>query len=908
MVKKYIYNFGNGKAEGNASASDILGGKGANLAEICNLGLPVPPGFTISSKICEYYYLNNKDLPSHFNHQVELALENIEKVLDKKFGDPINPLLVSVRSGARASMPGMMDTILNLGLNDETVIGLATQSDNYRFAYDSYRRFIQMYSSVVLHIEYYYFEELLESVKRENNISSDVDLTIDNLKYLIDEYKKIVIKKSGKEFPQSVKEQLWQAIRAVFDSWSCARAVTYRKLNNIPKDWYTAVNIQSMVFGNMDTNSATGVVFTRNPANGDNKLYGEYLVNAQGEDVVAGIRTPYPITKDDKVKIKAQHLSLEEFMPKIYTALVKVIKKLEKHYRDVQDIEFTIEAGKLWILQTRSAKRTAQAALKIAVDLVNEKLISKKEALLRIDPESLSQLLHPTLDPTMKKNILTKGLPASPGAASGIIAFSSTEVESLASTGKEVILVRVETSPEDIQGMHIAKGILTSRGGMTSHAAVVARGMGKTCVVGAGSLNIDYEKKIIAVGSTVVKAGDYITLDGNTGEIILDKIPMIRPAISEYFNKITSWANEAKALGVRVNAETVADIKTAIDFGAEGIGLCRTEHMFFEKDRIVSVRKMIVARNSAEREDALKEVLPMQRKDFIDILTLMRDRPVNIRLLDIPLHEFLPHTDKEIQEVAKSINSDAETIMIRCNQLHEVNPMLGHRGSRLGITYPEIYIMQVTAILEAMLEVNANSSFSCNVEIMVPLIATPKEMEILKDLIDKVAAKIEQENSIKLNYKIGTMIELPRAALCSDQIADYAEYMSYGTNDLSQTTFGLSRDDSASFINEYIDKGIISNDPFVALDIGGVGELIKISAQKARNVKPNIKLGVCGEQGGHPASVQFFDSLNFSYISCSPYRLPIARVAAAQAKIRNDEAKNNNCNSRIDKKKLLETI
>jgi len=891
MNKKWIYSFGNGKAEGNASMRDILGGKGANLAEVCNLNLLVPPGFTISSEICTYYYENKKTFPLDLESQINTYLHEIENQLDKKFGDHRNPLLVSVRSGARASMPGMMDTILNLGLNDETVVGLASTSSNERFAYDSYRRFIQMYSDVVLGIEYYHFEECLDLVKQDRDIIIDSELSIEDLKYLITQYKEIVLDKSGYEFPQDVKGQLMSAIKAVFDSWMCSRAITYRKLNNIPESWGTAVNVQSMVFGNMGNTSATGVVFTRNPSNGVKELYGEYLLNAQGEDIVAGIRVPNSITKQGRVGTDSDNLSMEEIMPEIYSELCSVAQKLELHYKDMQDIEFTIEQGKLYILQTRSGKRTIQSALTIAVDMVNEKLIDKNAALTRINAESLIQLLHPTLDKTVEKKVILKGLPASPGASSGIVAFSSADAERFFEMGNSnIILVRMETSPEDIGGMHVSKGILTSRGGMTSHAAVVARGMGKPCIVGASSLNINLASKKMIIGDVEIKEGEYITIDGSSGEVILGQVPTIKPTVFGAFSQIMKWADDAKRLTVRANAETVHDIKTALDFEAEGIGLCRTEHMFFDAERIIAVRKMIIARNFNEREKALQELLPAQKKDFIEIFNLMKDKPVNIRLLDMPLHEFLPTNDEEMQDVATSANVDLELVKFRCKQLHEVNPMLGHRGSRLGVTYPEIYEMQVRAICEAMVEVNAANSFVTTVEIMVPLIATAKEMQILRALIEKVIMKVERERNTKLQHQIGTMIELPRAALRSDDIAEFAEYMSYGTNDLSQTSFGLSRDDSATFMHEYIEKGIFANDPFVELDVDGVGELIKISAEKARKVKKDIKLGVCGEHGGNPASINFFNSINLSYISCSPYRIPVARLAAAQAAINEEKA------------------
>lgn len=884
MTEKYIYSFSKEKSEGNASMRNLLGGKGANLAEMCNIGIPVPPGFTISTEVCKYYYAHDKKLPSNFTAEVNAALAKIEKTLGKKLGNEENPLLVSVRSGARSSMPGMMDTILNLGLNDKTVCGLAQYSCNERFAYDTYRRFIQMYSDVVLGVEYYHFEEAIEMLKQENDITLDTEMTTENLKALVLKFKEIVVTKYGKEFPQNVDEQLWGAISSVFDSWMSHRAITYRRMNNIPEEWGTAVNIQSMVFGNTGDNSATGVAFTRNPSTGEKNLYGEYLINAQGEDVVAGIRTPQSITKADRLSLGSEDPSMEESMPSLSKELFKIAHKLEKHYKDMQDIEFTIEEGKLWILQTRSGKRTTQAALRIAVELVEEGAVNKNTAISRIEPESLNQLLHPTLDSKAPRNVLTKGLPASPGAASGVIVFSAAEAERLSGLGEKVLLTRVETSPEDIHGMYASEGIITSKGGMTSHAAVVARGMGKPCVVGVSNLKIDYESQTMKVGDLSLKAGDYITIDGESGEIILGKVPTISPVFSKYFTEIMEWADDIKKLKIRTNAETKNDIMAALNFNAEGIGLCRTEHMFFESDRIVHVRDMIIAQTIESRESALKKILPMQRSDFKGIFELMREMPVNIRLLDMPLHEFLPNKEEEMREVAEAAGIEINLVKHRCKQLHEVNPMLGHRGSRIGITYPEIYKMQATAIFEAMVEVK-KSGIKPSVEIMVPLIATEKEMIILKELIENVAKEISEQHGEKLDYQIGTMIELPRSALISHKIAEHAEYMSYGTNDLSQTTFGLSRDDSSTFIPEYVEKGIFLGDPFVSLDQEGVGELIKISALRARQTRKNIKLGICGEHGGDPASIRFFNDLGFDYVSCSPYRIPIARLAAAQSVI-----------------------
>lgn len=880
MSEKYIYSFGGNKTEGSAGMKDFLGGKGANLAEMCLLKLPVPPGFTISTDACRYYYDHDKNFPPSLLKEVNHHLSEVEKFLGKKLGDKKNPLLLSVRSGARESMPGMMDTILNLGLNDSVVEGLADLTGNEFFAYDSYRRFIQMYANVVYSVSSHYFEDFLDIIKQDSGVNHDSDLSADEMKEIVVEFKKIFQKHTGNEFPQDAHSQLMDSIRAVLDSWMCSRAITYRKLNGISAEWGTAANIQSMVFGNMGNDSATGVMFTRDPSTGDKVLYGEYLINAQGEDVVAGIRTPYPIS--DKKNNESED-SMERKLPGLFKELKLVSGQLELHYKDMQDIEFTVEKGKLWILQTRSGKRTTKAALKIAVDLWKEKILSKEEALLQVNPSSLNHLLHATLDPSAEKQIFSTGLPASPGAASGIVVFSADDAEKMSHLGERVMLVRIETSPEDIHGMHVAEGILTSRGGMTSHAAVVARGMGKPCVVGASGLSIDYGAKTISVGGKKIKEGEQITIDGASGEIMLGKVATIQPKQSEDFHTIIKWADQIKKLNIRANAETVNDIECALGFGADGIGLCRTEHMFFEEERIVPVRKMIIAKSVEERKSALKEILPIQKQDFINIFSLMKEKPVNIRLLDMPLHEFLPHDEHEMKQVAKSLNVDFALVEERCKHLHEVNPMLGHRGSRLGITYPEIYDMQVRSIIEAMVHVKDDLGVKANVEIMVPLIATAQEMKLLRNLITKVASSIEKESGHKLQYHIGTMIELPRAALCSDKIAEHAEYMSYGTNDLSQTTFGLSRDDSAGFIQEYIEKGILAVDPFCSLDQDGVGELIKISAERARSKAPDIKLGICGEHGGDPNSIKFFHDLGFNYVSCSPYRIHIARLAAAQA-------------------------
>jgi pyruvate,orthophosphate dikinase len=881
-MSKWIYSFGDKEAEGNKNMKALLGGKGSNLASMCLLGIPVPPGFTITTEVCTHYYNHNKSLPNDLKIQAAKVLSFIEKRLSKKFGDANQPLLVSVRSGARASMPGMMDTILNLGLNDSTVKGLALNTKNPRFAYDSYRRFIQMYSSVVLNIDHYYFEDLLELKKKNRGIELDTELTTEDLQQLVIEYKELVEKETGKSFPDDVEQQLWGAICAVFDSWMNARAITYRKHNNIPQEWGTAVNIQAMVFGNMGDTSATGVAFTRDPSTGENIFYGEYLINAQGEDVVAGIRTPQSITKLGKNKSGSNLPAMEESMPKAFAELVKIYKHLESSYQDMQDIEFTVQDEKLWILQTRSGKRSAQAAIKIAVDMVKEGLITEEQAILRIDPTSLDQLLHPTLDPSAKVQVIALGLPASPGAASGMVVFSADEAQERALHNNKVILVRSETSPEDIHGMYAAQGVLTTRGGMTSHAAVVARGMGKPCICGASELNINSNLKTITVRNFVIKEGDIITINGSTGEVILGEVPTINPNLSNEFNELMNWADKVRKLKVRANAETTLDAKVAKEFGAEGIGLCRTEHMFFEDERIITVREMIISNNLQGRATALTKLLPMQRQDFVKLFKIMHGLPVNIRLLDPPLHEFLPHTESEMQAVANAAKIDIEQIKYRSSQLHEMNPMLGHRGCRLGVSYPEIYIMQARAIFEAMVE-SSKDGYMPQIEIMVPLVMSGKEIEILKKLIDDTAFDVMQQNDCKLKYIVGTMIELPRAALMAGDIAHHAEYFSFGTNDLTQTTFGISRDDAGSFLQNYKDKHIIDIDPFVKLDEDGVGELIKIAIERSRKVKPNIKLGICGEHGGNPESIKFFHMLGFDYISCSPYRVPIARLAAAHA-------------------------
>ncbi len=885
---RWVYAFGNGKADGKAEMRNLLGGKGAGLAEMCNLGLPVPPGFTITTEVCTYFYANDKKYPDTLNQQVNDALAQVEKSVGMKFGDVDNPLLVSVRSGARASMPGMMDTILNLGLNKQTVEGLAKKAGDQRFAYDSYRRFIQMYSSVVLGVSMHKFEDVLDDVKRARDYRLDTDLKAADWKEVIDGYLQVVEKALGKPFPQDVNEQLWGAIGAVFGSWMNQRAITYRKLNDIPSDWGTAVNVQAMVFGNMGNDCCTGVAFTRNPSTGENAFYGEYLVNAQGEDVVAGIRTPQHLTIKGKTENASKLPAMEEVMPDVFKQLNDVRLKLEKHYRDMQDIEFTVQQGKLYMLQTRTGKRTAPAALKIAVDLVKEGVITKQDAIKRLDPAALDQLLHPMLDPKAKRQVIAKGLPASPGAASGEVVFSADEAEALANKGRKVILCRIETSPEDIHGMHAAKGILTSRGGMTSHAAVVARGMGRACVAGAGEIVIDYKNKQMTARGLTVKAGDVVTIDGSTGEVMLGEVPTIQPELSGDFGKVMEWADSMRKLRVRTNAETPLDTRTAIKFGAEGIGLCRTEHMFFDNTRIIAVREMIVAENEAGRRAALAKLEPMQKQDFVELFTIMEGLPVTIRLLDPPLHEFLPKTDAEMQAVAKAAGTTVDKIERRALQLHESNPMLGHRGCRLGITYPEIYEMQAKAIFGAVADL-VKQGKKVLPEVMIPLVATRKEFEVLKDMVDRVAEQTKAATGAKFDYLVGTMIELPRAALQAGEIAKGAEFFSFGTNDLTQTTFGLSRDDAGNFLPDYIGKGVLDQDPFVTLDQDGVGELVKIACERGKATRPGIKLGICGEHGGDPASVKFCHRAGLTYVSCSPYRVPIARLAAAQAAIEDDK-------------------
>jgi pyruvate, orthophosphate dikinase len=882
-MSKWVYGFGGGAAEGSAKMRDLLGGKGANLAEMSALGLPVPPGFTITTEVCTWFYQNDRRYPDGLEAEVQVALKRIEEAVGARFGDPKNPLLVSVRSGARVSMPGMMDTVLNLGLNDQTVEGLARNAEDERFAYDSYRRFIQMYGDVVLGVEHHNFEEILELHKEDRGVTLDTELTADDWKKVVEAYKQRVQEALGRPFPQDPNEQLWGAIGAVFGSWQVQRAVTYRKLHGIPDDWGTAVNVQAMVFGNMGEDCATGVAFTRNPSTGENTFYGEFLVNAQGEDVVAGIRTPQHLTVAGKTANASTLPAMEEVMPKVFAELETVRRKLESHYRDMQDIEFTVQKNKLFMLQTRSGKRTAQAALKVAVDMVREGLISEEEGIQRIDPGSLDQLLHPTLDPKANRRVIARGLPASPGAAAGIVAFTADEAEDRAAKGEKVILVRTETSPEDIHGMHAAQGILTTRGGMTSHAAVVARGMGRPCVAGAGELRIDPVKRIMRVRDVTVRDGDLITIDGSKGEVMLGEVPTIQPELSGDFAMLMGWADQVRKTGVRANADTPTDARTARKFGAEGIGLCRTEHMFFEANRIVAVREMIMAVDEAGRRKALAKILPMQRDDFVELFRIMHGLPVTIRLLDPPLHEFLPHTEAEMAEIAKATGLPKEDVRARAAQLKEENPMLGHRGCRLAITYPEICEMQARAIFEAAAAVQKETGDAVTPEVMIPLIAWEKEFTILKQIVDRVAREVSEEESLQITYLVGTMIELPRACLLAREIATTAEFFSFGTNDLTQTVFGLSRDDAGSFLQAYERTGIIAEDPFISIDRRGVGELVKIATERGRSARPDIKLGICGEHGGDPASVAFCCEVGLDYVSCSPYRVPIARLAAAQA-------------------------
>jgi pyruvate,orthophosphate dikinase len=882
-VTQWVYGFGGGSAEGKASMKNLLGGKGANLAEMSSLGLPVPPGFTITTEACNRYYADGKTYPAGLEAQVAAGLAKVEAITGKRFGDAQNPLLVSVRSGARASMPGMMDTVLNLGLNDETVEGLSRLSGDRRFAYDSYRRFIQMYSNVVLGLEHGAFEDLLDDAKDRLGVSVDTALTAQDWEKLVSAYKAEVKRQSGADFPQDPQRQLWGAIGAVFASWMNERAKFYRRMHDIPESWGTAVNVQSMVFGNMGDTSATGVAFTRNPSTGEAALYGEFLINAQGEDVVAGIRTPQSLTKAAREEMGETAPSMEEAMPEVFAQFKAVVGRLETHYRDMQDIEFTVEQGRLYMLQTRNGKRTAKAALKVACDMVEEGVITPDEAIMRVEPSSLDQLLHPTIDPSAPRDVIAAGLPASPGAATGEIVFEANEAERLAELGRPVILVREETSPEDIHGMHAARGVVTCRGGMTSHAAVVARGMGRPCVSGAGEIHIDEAARTLTVRGRTFKAGDVITIDGAKGEVMAGAIPMIEPELSGDFQKLMAWADKARRLRVRANAETPLDAKTARGFGAEGIGLCRTEHMFFDETRIAAVREMILADDEAGRRTALAKILPFQRSDFVELFTIMTGLPVTIRLLDPPLHEFLPHTDEEIDALAKSAGLDAAKLKRRRAELAETNPMLGWRGCRLGVAFPEIYEMQVRAIFEAACAVAATGAEAPKPEIMHPLVSKGEEMAYLRKLTDRVAQEVMAEQGRTVEYQVGTMIELPRAAIRADDLAQTAEFFSFGTNDLTQTTFGISRDDSGRFLEAYIQKGIYERDPFVSLDVEGVGDLIKIAVERGRKTRPDVKLGICGEHGGDPASIAFCETAGLDYVSCSPYRVPIARLAAAQA-------------------------
>ena len=884
-MAQWVYRFGDGGAGGDASMKNLLGGKGANLAEMSNLGLPVPPGFTISTEVCTYFYDHGQTYPADLTAAVDAALAHVGTLTGKKFGDSQEPLLVSVRSGARASMPGMMDTVLNLGLNDVTVAALARNSGDARFAWDSYRRFIQMYSDVVLGVDHHHFEDILETLKDRKGFSLDTDLSAEDWQRVVADYQAVVLQELGRPFPQDVTEQLWGAIGAVFGSWMNARANKYRELHGIPASWGTAVNVQAMVFGNLGETSATGVAFTRNPSTGAKELYGEFLINAQGEDVVAGIRTPQDISEAARIAAGSDRPSLERVMPEAYAEFIRICALLEKHYRDIQDVEFTIERGKLWMLQTRNGKRTAKAALRIAVELAAEGVLTQEEAIGRIEPSSLDQLLHPTIDPKAERRVIASGLPASPGAASGEIVLDSEEAEAAKADGRKVILVRIETSPEDIHGMHAAEGILTTRGGMTSHAAVVARGMGKPCVSGAGLLRVDYAKGTVTAGGVTLKRGDRITIDGSTGQVILGEVNMLEPELSGEFATLMGWADGVRRMKVRTNAETPLDAKTARHFGAEGIGLCRTEHMFFEGERIVAVREMILADDTQGRRAALAKLLPMQRQDFVELFTIMHGLPVTIRLLDPPLHEFLPHSDAELAEVAAAMGADPDRLRARALELHEFNPMLGFRGCRLAVAYPEIAEMQARAIFEAAVEAARVSGKAVTPEIMVPLVMTKAELDHVKARIVAMAKAVEAETGTTLHYQIGTMIELPRAALRAGEIAESAEFFSFGTNDLTQTTLGISRDDAASFLGIYTAGGILPSDPFVTLDQEGVGELVMMAAERGRKTRPDLKLGICGEHGGDPASIAFCERARLDYVSCSPYRVPIARLAAAQAAI-----------------------
>ncbi|MCP4070368.1 MAG: pyruvate, phosphate dikinase [Hyphomicrobiales bacterium] len=885
-MEKWVYTFADGNAEGDATMADLLGGKGANLAEMCTLGLPVPPGLTITTDASNWYYSNRKSFPDSLQNQVIEAIERISKLTGRSFGNGDSPLLLAIRSGSRVSMPGMMDTVLNLGLNDQTVQALAKEADSERFALDSYRRFIQMYSDIVLGIDHAFFEEVLDDAKARFELDQDTDLTAENWHTVIDRYKQLIIEEHGSPFPQDANEQLWGAIAAVFSSWMNPRAIAYRSLHNIPGDWGTAVNIQAMVFGNMGDTSATGVAFTRNPSTGENLLFGEFLVNAQGEDVVAGIRTPQNLTEEARIAAASDKVSMEKLMPDVFTQFNKIANHLETHFRNMQDLEFTVERGKLWILQTRTGKQTARAALRIAVDMANEGLLTREEAICRIEPSSLDQLLHATIAPSAKRNVLVTGLPASPGAATGRIVFTSAEAEQLRNEHKPAILVRVETSPEDILGMHAAEGILTARGGMTSHAAVVARGMGKPCVSGAGGMRVDYQASELRILGKTFKTGDVVTIDGSSGQVLAGSVPMQQPVLSGAFGTLMSWADAIRRMQVRTNAETPHDAKTARSFGAQGIGLCRTEHMFFDSERIAIMREMILASNEEGRRIALDKLLPFQRADFVELFEIMSGQPVTIRLLDPPLHEFLPKLAEEVAEVAQAMGVDEELLRQRNESFFEFNPMLGHRGCRLAISHPEIVEMQARAVFEAAIIAGEKTGSLVVPEIMVPLVSLNRELEYVKDRIDAVAMAISEEAGVKFEYKIGTMIELPRAAVMADKIAGSAEFFSFGTNDLTQSTFGMSRDDAAAYLPDYERKNILESDPFVSLDLDGVGELMRIATRKGRAAKPDLKISICGEHGGDAASIFFCESLGLDYVSCSPFRVPIARLAAAQAAIK----------------------
>ncbi len=884
-MAKWVYAFGGGTAEGAGGMRNLLGGKGANLAEMANLGLPVPPGFTITTEVCTHFYDHDRCYPQELKAEVDAALARVGDVTGRRFGNTKNPLLVSVRSGARASMPGMMDTVLNLGLNDDTVAALARSSGDERFAYDSYRRFIQMFCNVVLDLDGHDFEEIIEGYKDQKGFVLDTDLDAADWKVVIDRYKANVLSATGKPFPQDPAEQLWGAVGAVFSSWMNARAKTYRRLNAIPEAWGTAVTVQAMVFGNMGETSATGVAFTRNPSTGENELYGEFLANAQGEDVVAGIRTPQNITEAARIGAASDKPSLEKTMPDVFASFVETTKLLERHYRDMQDMEFTVERGKLWMLQTRNGKRTTKAALRIAVDMANEGLVTREEAISRIDPAALDQLLHPTIDPTAERHLFATGLPASPGAAHGEVVFTSEEAELLKAAGRKSILVRAETSPEDINGMHAAEGILTTRGGMTSHAAVVARGMGKPCVSGAGSIRVDYAKGTATSAGVIIRKGDLLTIDGSTGQVLKGKVAMLEPELSGDFSTLMEWADGIRRMKVRANAETPADARMARRFGAEGIGLCRTEHMFFDANRLVAVREMIIADDEAGRRAALAKLLPMQRRDFVELFTIMSGLPVTIRLLDPPLHEFLPQTEAEMVEVAAALGVTPEKVKQRAREMHEFNPMLGFRGVRIAIAFPEIAEMQARAIFEGAVEAGRETGTPVEAEIMVPLVMTKPELDLVRGRIVAMAEAVAAETGVTVPYSIGTMIELPRAALKAGEIAESAEFFSFGTNDLTQTTLGISRDDAAYFLGSYTAKNILPADPFVTLDQEGVGELVRMAAERGRKTRPNLKLGICGEHGGDPASIAFCETIGLDYVSCSPFRVPIARLAAAQSAI-----------------------